>query len=168
MRRDNHQEGTAGAVRRVYFISSRSRNSKVGNGCSHPTGVGLAVILFGPGWWRFSGAVVLLFQALLLWRTAAHGDAWHKWNVDGGDWPGCRLSGCGKWPAVPDCAVMSPFSVRDAGGFGDLFCDFSQRRCVSRSPCRVTGSVVKFYGDFRRLHTDSCRHCRGFINRHDL
>ena len=37
--------------------------------CSHPTGVGLAVILFGPGVVAVLGAIVLLFQALLL----AHG-----------------------------------------------------------------------------------------------
>lgn len=44
---------------------------------------------------------------------------------------------------------MSPFSVRDAGGFGDLFCDFSPAwRCVSRSHAGATGSVVKFMGIF--------------------
>ncbi len=37
--------------------------------CSHPTGVGLAVILFGPRIVAVLGAIVLLFQALLL----AHG-----------------------------------------------------------------------------------------------
>lgn len=37
--------------------------------CSHPTGVGLAVILFGPWVVSVLGAIVLLFQALFL----AHG-----------------------------------------------------------------------------------------------
>ena len=37
--------------------------------CSHPTGVGLGAILFGPGPMTVIGTIVLLFQALLL----AHG-----------------------------------------------------------------------------------------------
>ncbi|MDP0977579.1 energy-coupling factor ABC transporter permease, partial [Klebsiella pneumoniae] len=37
--------------------------------CSHPTGGGLAVILFGPGVVAVLGAIVLVFQALLV----AHG-----------------------------------------------------------------------------------------------
>lgn len=95
-------------------------------------------------------------------------DAWRKWNVDGGDWPGCRLSGVENGlpcRTVPRCRR---FSVRDAGGFGDLFCDFSPAwRCVSRSPCRSDRVCCEVYGDFLP-HTDSCRHCRRFINRHDL
>ena len=34
--------------------------------CSHPTGVGLGTLLFGPGIMTVVGAIVLLFQALLL------------------------------------------------------------------------------------------------------
>ncbi len=67
---DNHQKVLAGAVRRVYFRPVRAQNS-VGNGelfTSDRRWSGV-VILFGPGWWRFSARSQLLFQALLL----AHG-----------------------------------------------------------------------------------------------
>lgn len=56
-------------MRRVYFVLSALKIPSVTGSCSHPTGVGLAVILFGPGVVAILGAVVLLFQALLL----AHG-----------------------------------------------------------------------------------------------
>nr|VXZ92709.1 Energy-coupling factor transporter probable substrate-capture protein CbiM [Klebsiella pneumoniae] len=53
----------------VYFVLSALKIPSVTGSCSHPTGVGLAVILFGPGVVAVLGAIVLLFQALLL----AHG-----------------------------------------------------------------------------------------------
>jgi cobalt/nickel transport system permease protein len=51
------------------FVLSALKIPSVTGSCSHPTGVGLAVILFGPGVVAVLGAIVLLFQALLL----AHG-----------------------------------------------------------------------------------------------
>lgn len=51
------------------FVLSALKIPSVTGSCSHPTGVGLAVILFGPGVVAILGAIVLLFQALLL----AHG-----------------------------------------------------------------------------------------------
>lgn len=51
------------------FVLSALKIPSVTGSCSHPTGVGLAVILFGPGVVAVLGAVVLLFQSLLL----AHG-----------------------------------------------------------------------------------------------
>ncbi|OZH96661.1 cobalt ECF transporter S component CbiM [Salmonella enterica] len=56
---DNHQKVLLALCGAFIFVLSGS----------HPTGVGLAVILFGPGVVAILGAVVLLFQALLL----AHG-----------------------------------------------------------------------------------------------
>ncbi|WP_026894558.1 energy-coupling factor ABC transporter permease [Clostridiisalibacter paucivorans] len=51
------------------FILSALKIPSVTGSCSHPTGVGLGAILFGPAVMSFLGVIVLLFQALLL----AHG-----------------------------------------------------------------------------------------------
>ncbi len=51
------------------FVLSALKIPSVTGSCSHPTGVGLGAILFGPTVMTVVGTVVLLFQALLL----AHG-----------------------------------------------------------------------------------------------
>lgn len=51
------------------FVLSALKIPSVTGSCSHPTGTGLAAVLFGPGAAAVVGLVVLLFQALLL----AHG-----------------------------------------------------------------------------------------------
>lgn len=51
------------------FILSSLKIPSVTGSCSHPTGVGLGAILFGPTSMSVIGIIVLLFQALLL----AHG-----------------------------------------------------------------------------------------------
>ena len=51
------------------FVLSALKIPSVTGSCSHPTGVGLAAILFGPSATVVLGTTVLLFQALLL----AHG-----------------------------------------------------------------------------------------------
>ena len=51
------------------FVLSALKMPSVTGSCSHPTGTGLGAILFGPAAMAPIGAVVLLFQALLL----AHG-----------------------------------------------------------------------------------------------
>lgn len=51
------------------FVLSALKIPSVTGSCSHPTGVALAVILFGPSIVAVLGSIVLLFQALLL----AHG-----------------------------------------------------------------------------------------------
>lgn len=51
------------------FVLSAMKIPSVTGSCSHPTGVGLAAILFGPSATVVLGTIVLLFQALLL----AHG-----------------------------------------------------------------------------------------------
>ncbi len=58
--------GAAGAF--VFVLSALKLPSVTGS-CSHPTGIGLGAILFGPSVMSVLGAIVLLFQALLL----AHG-----------------------------------------------------------------------------------------------
>ena len=51
------------------FVLSALKIPSVTGSCSHPTGVGLGAILFGPTAMSVLGLIVLLFQALLL----AHG-----------------------------------------------------------------------------------------------
>lgn len=51
------------------FVLSALKIPSVTGSCSHPTGVGLGAILFGPAQMTVIGSIVLLFQALLL----AHG-----------------------------------------------------------------------------------------------
>ncbi|SHE48510.1 energy-coupling factor ABC transporter permease [Desulforamulus putei] len=58
--------GLAGAFA---FVLSALKIPSVTGSCSHPTGVGLGAILFGPVTMSVLGCIVLVFQALLL----AHG-----------------------------------------------------------------------------------------------
>lgn len=51
------------------FVLSALKIPSVTGSCSHPTGVGLGAILFGPAVMSVLGLIVLIFQALLL----AHG-----------------------------------------------------------------------------------------------
>ncbi|ODA42089.1 energy-coupling factor ABC transporter permease [Desulfosporosinus sp. BG] len=51
------------------FVLSALKIPSVTGSCSHPTGVGLGTILFGPAAMTVLGMIVLIFQALLL----AHG-----------------------------------------------------------------------------------------------
>lgn len=51
------------------FVLSAMKIPSVTGSCSHPTGVGLGAILFGPSAMSVLGVIVLLFQAILL----AHG-----------------------------------------------------------------------------------------------
>jgi cobalt/nickel transport system permease protein len=52
------------------FVLSALKIPSVTGSCSHPTGVGLGAILFGPAVMSILGLIVLIFQALLL----AHGE----------------------------------------------------------------------------------------------
>lgn len=51
------------------FLLSALKIPSVTGSCSHPTGTGIAVVLFGPAVTAFLSAIVLFFQATLL----AHG-----------------------------------------------------------------------------------------------
>jgi cobalt/nickel transport system permease protein len=58
-----------GAAGGFCFVLSAMKIPSVTGSCSHPTGVGLGAILFGPWIMSVVGTIVLIFQALLL----AHG-----------------------------------------------------------------------------------------------
>lgn len=68
-RGDANQKVLLGLAGAFVFVLSALKIPSVTGSCSHPTGMGLGSILFGPITMTIVGLVVLLFQALLL----AHG-----------------------------------------------------------------------------------------------
>lgn len=66
---DTNAKVLLGLVGGFVFVLSALKIPSVTGSCSHPTGVGLGAILFGPTIMTVIGTIVLLFQALLL----AHG-----------------------------------------------------------------------------------------------
>jgi len=69
MRKEPESRLLLGAAGGFSFLLSSLKLPSVTGSCSHPTGVGLGAMLFGPATMSVLGTVVLLFQALLL----AHG-----------------------------------------------------------------------------------------------
>lgn len=66
---DQHNKLLLALCGAFIFVLSALKIPSVTGSCSHPTGVGFATVLFGPLVVSVFGAIVLLFQALLL----AHG-----------------------------------------------------------------------------------------------
>jgi cobalt/nickel transport system permease protein len=69
IREQPEQRMLLGVAAAFSFVLSALKLPSVTGSCSHPTGTGLGALLFGPAAMAPIGAVVLLFQALLL----AHG-----------------------------------------------------------------------------------------------
>ncbi|HAE92137.1 energy-coupling factor ABC transporter permease [Tissierella praeacuta] len=69
LKQGQDQKMLLGLVGGFAFVLSALKIPSVTGSCSHPTGVGLGAILFGPTTMTVIGIIVLLFQALLL----AHG-----------------------------------------------------------------------------------------------
>lgn len=69
VREDPQRKLLLGVSGAFAFVLAALKLPSVTGSSSHPTGVGLGTVLFGPGAMTLVGAVVLLFQALLL----AHG-----------------------------------------------------------------------------------------------
>ncbi|MGO0122148.1 energy-coupling factor ABC transporter permease [Desulfothermobacter acidiphilus] len=69
VRRDPRLKWLVGLAGAFAFVLSALKLPSVTGSCSHPTGVGLGAVLFGPTTMTVLGFIVLLFQALLL----AHG-----------------------------------------------------------------------------------------------
>lgn len=68
-KQDANTKVLLGLVGGFVFVLSALKIPSVTGSCSHPTGVGLGAILFGPTVMTVIGTIVLLFQAILL----AHG-----------------------------------------------------------------------------------------------
>ncbi|HLR34186.1 MAG TPA: energy-coupling factor ABC transporter permease [Tissierellales bacterium] len=69
MKEDTNKKVLLGLAGGFVFVLSALKIPSVTGSCSHPTGVGLGAIIFGPTTMTVIGVIVLLFQALLL----AHG-----------------------------------------------------------------------------------------------
>lgn len=69
MKKDKNTKLLLGLCAAFVFVLSALKIPSVSGSCSHPTGVGLGAILFGPLTMSVLGFIVLLFQATLL----AHG-----------------------------------------------------------------------------------------------
>lgn len=69
MKEDTSAKVLLGLAGGFVFVLSALKIPSVTGSCSHPTGVGLGAIMFGPTIMTVIGTIVLLFQALLL----AHG-----------------------------------------------------------------------------------------------
>lgn len=69
IKKNPEQRMLLGVAAAFTFVLSALKMPSVTGSCSHPTGTGLGAVLFGPAAMAPIGAVVLLFQALLL----AHG-----------------------------------------------------------------------------------------------
>lgn len=69
LKEDTNTKVLLGLAGGFVFVLSALKIPSVTGSCSHPTGVGLGAILFGPTIMTVIGTIVLLFQALLL----AHG-----------------------------------------------------------------------------------------------
>ena len=69
LRENPEQRMLLGVATAFSFVLSALKLPSVTGSCSHPTGTGLGALMFGPAAMAPIGAVVLLFQALLL----AHG-----------------------------------------------------------------------------------------------
>lgn len=85
------------------FVLSALKIPSVTGSCSHPTGTGLGVVLFGPSVMTVLGSLVLLFQAVLL----AHG--------------GLTTLGANLF----SMAIVGPWV---AYGIYQLFCQFNQQK----------------------------------------
>jgi len=137
--------GAAGAFT---FILSALKLPSVAGSSSHPTGVGLGAVLFGPPVMSVLGAIVLLFQALLL----AHGGLTTLGaNV-------FSMAIVGPWTAFGVFKLMRRFSanVYVAAGVAAAIGDLStyvttavQLALAFPDPAGgIPGSAVKFMGGF--------------------
>jgi cobalt/nickel transport system permease protein len=137
-----------GAAGGFSFVLSALKIPSVTGSCSHPTGVGLGAILFGPWIMTILGTIVLLFQSLLL----AHGGlttlgantfsmaivgSFVAWGM----YKGTRRLGAPMWlsvflgAALGDLATYMVTSLQLAWAFPDPVSGFA-------------GSLAKFMGIF--------------------
>ncbi|MGV0168740.1 energy-coupling factor ABC transporter permease [Furfurilactobacillus sp. WILCCON 0119] len=131
----------------VFVLSSLKMPSVTGS-CSHPTGVGLGTVMFGPGVMAVLGVIVLLFQALLL----AHGGLTtlganeFSMTIVGPIvgflvWKLCRKLNVSRSVSLFLCAMLADWSTYITTSF--------QLGVVYPDPhTGIFGSVVKFLGIF--------------------
>lgn len=149
--------GAAGAFS---FVLSAIKVPSVTGSSSHPTGTGLGAVLFKPPVMAFMGAIVLLFQALLL----AHGGVttlganifsmaivgpWVAFGV----WKGLRSVGASMNIAMFFAAVLGDFSTycvtavqlataHHAAGFGTAVANFLELYAPTQVPLAIVEGIL--------------------------
>jgi cobalt/nickel transport system permease protein len=144
------------------FVLSALKIPSVTGSCSHPTGVGLGAVLFGPNAMAVLGSIVLLFQALLL----AHGGittlganafsmaivgpwvAWGVWRLMAGAGFG-RSVGVFLAASLGDLATYCMTSVQlalafpdPATGFGGALVKFLSIFAITQVPLAVVEGIL--------------------------
>jgi cobalt/nickel transport system permease protein len=130
------------------FVLSALKIPSVTGSCSHPTGVGLGAILFGPTIMTVIGTIVLLFQALLL----AHGGL----TTLGANIFSMAIVGpivsYAIFKGLNKTKINKSFIVFLAAALGDLatyIVTATQLSLVFQDPATgLTGSLVKFLSVF--------------------
>lgn len=149
------------------FVLSALKIPSVTGSCSHPTGVGLAVILFRAG--RGGGAggdrSAVPGAAAGAWRPD---HPWRQRDVDGGNRPDGRLSGVEAGLSGGDPSRCRGLSLRHAGGSDDLLCHLRPARGgLSRSGNRGRRIDRQVYGHLLP-DADPDRHRGRLAHRDDL
>jgi len=137
-----------GASGAFAFVLSALKIPSVTGSCSHPTGVGLGAVLFGPAVMTVLGGIVLLFQALLL----AHGGLTTLGaNI-------FSLAVVGPWTAwllyrgITALRLPRAVAIFTAAALGDMatYCTTSLQLSLAfpDAVSGVTGSLIKFGGIF--------------------
>lgn len=130
------------------FLLSALKLPSVTGSCSHPTGVGLGSILFGPSAMSVISVIVLLFQAILL----AHGGL----TTLGANTFSMGIAGpfatYGLFMLLKKLGVKRSISVFFAAFFGDLFTysitSLQLAMAFPDSGSGMLGSLVKFLSVF--------------------
>jgi cobalt/nickel transport system permease protein len=162
---DNNQKVLLALCGAFIFVLSALKIPSVTGSCSHPTGVGLAVILFGPGVVAILGAIVLLFQALLL----AHGGL----TTLGANGMSMAVIGpvvgymVWKWPAARASSRCRGLLCAMLADLVTYFVTSVQLGVAFPDPCRRDRFDRQVYGDLLP-DADPDRHCGRAANRDDL
>ena len=153
---------TLGAAGAFAFVLSALKLPSVTGSCSHPTGTGLGALTVGPAATTVLGAIVLLFQALLL----AHGGlttlganifsmaiagpwiAWAVWRASGllglpaavGVFLGAALGDLGTYVVT---SVQLALAFPDAqSGFGGALAKFAGIFAITQIPLAVAEGLL--------------------------
>lgn len=184
LRAQPEQRMLLGVAAAFSFVLSALKLPSISGSCSHPTGVGLGALLFGPLAMVPVGFVVLLFQALLL----AHGGlttlganlfsmAIVGPGVASGLFVASRRLGLALAPAVfiaaccGDLATYLTTSLQLAwafpdpvGGFAAAYAKFAGIFAVTQLPLAISEGLltVVVINTLRRLNADELRHLDAF------
>ena len=151
MQEDNHQKVLLALCGAFIFVLSALKIPSVTGSCSHPTGVGLAVILFGPGVVAILGAIVLLCPG------SAAGTRWFAQRSANGMSMAVigPVVGYMVWKMACRAGLRRDvwrLPVRDVGGIlVTYFVTSVQLGVAFPDPSAgATGSIIKFMGIFCR------------------